>query len=341
MIKGAIFSDIHFGRKNNSEEHNQDCIDYINWFAENVKKDREIDHVIFMGDWHESRNAISGLTLNYSIEGATILNDLKLPVYFIVGNHDLFYRKERKIYTPVIFRGFDNFKLISQITKFPELKNVLFVPYLFENEYPDLIKNTQGISTIFSHLEFKDFIMTGEFNKSENGIDMKNIKHVDNIFCGHFHKRQSKGNIHYIGNTFQMDFSDTNDFNKGMCTFEYKNSEIKYIDYPNGPKYIKCKVSDLLENHKNILHPKSYVVAFDDIKLDYEATFEMIESFTKKYSLRNFHIEQMQSDAVEENIEVSEQEDIDTSIKNALENNIKADDIDNARLVKIYNEIRL
>ncbi len=341
MNKAALFTDIHFGRKNNSNEHNQDCIDYINWFSQNVKNDPTIDHIIFMGDWHESRNSISGLTLDYSIQGADIINELGLPVYFIVGNHDLFYRKERKVYTPIIFKGFENFNLISQIQSFSELKNVLFVPYLFENEFPDLIKNTKNIDHIFSHLEFKDFIMTGDFKKSESGMDANNIKHIKNIFCGHFHKRQSKNNIHYIGNTFQMDFSDINDFNKGMCTFEYKNNDIKYIDYLKGPKYIKCKTSELMDNHKNILHENSYVIAYDDLKLDYETLFSINEKFCKKYKLRNFHVEQFQInlDLEEEDLKTEEHEDIENSIKKALEENIKSDDIDNKKLLKIYNEI--
>ena len=32
--KAAVFTDIHFGLKNNSSIHNQDCEDYIDWFID-------------------------------------------------------------------------------------------------------------------------------------------------------------------------------------------------------------------------------------------------------------------------------------------------------------------
>ena len=58
LKKASMMTDIHFGRKSNSEQHNQDCLDYIDWFCAKVKKDKKIDHVMFLGDWHENRSAL-------------------------------------------------------------------------------------------------------------------------------------------------------------------------------------------------------------------------------------------------------------------------------------------
>ena len=87
LKKGAMCTDIHFGKKMNSEVHNEDCLNYLDWFCENVKNDPSIDHVWFLGDWNEQRAAINGLTLKYSYAGAKKLNELGLPVYFLLGNH--------------------------------------------------------------------------------------------------------------------------------------------------------------------------------------------------------------------------------------------------------------
>ena len=43
MNKAACFTDIHWGRKNNSELHNQDCLRFVEWFCGEVKKDTDID----------------------------------------------------------------------------------------------------------------------------------------------------------------------------------------------------------------------------------------------------------------------------------------------------------
>jgi hypothetical protein len=39
-MKFALLTDIHFGKKNNSAIHNQDCVDFIEWFEEQVLSDR-------------------------------------------------------------------------------------------------------------------------------------------------------------------------------------------------------------------------------------------------------------------------------------------------------------
>ena len=52
LLRGLYFTDIHFGKKGNSDSHNQDCLTFINWFASKVKE-YEPDYIGFLGDWHE------------------------------------------------------------------------------------------------------------------------------------------------------------------------------------------------------------------------------------------------------------------------------------------------
>ncbi len=79
-MKIALHTDIHWGCKNNSTQHNDDCLDYIRWFVENFKKEK-CDAICFMGDWFENRNAINVQTLNKSFEGLEILDSLNVPIF--------------------------------------------------------------------------------------------------------------------------------------------------------------------------------------------------------------------------------------------------------------------
>ena len=97
LKKAACMTDIHFGKKANSEEHNKDCLRFIDWFCDFVKADPEIDHIMFLGDWNENRSALNIATLNFSYQGAKKLNELGLPVFFIIGNHDMYHRYSREI----------------------------------------------------------------------------------------------------------------------------------------------------------------------------------------------------------------------------------------------------
>ena len=42
--KAAVFTDIHFGLKSNSIQHNRDCSDFVDWFIE-----KSIDSLEFTG----------------------------------------------------------------------------------------------------------------------------------------------------------------------------------------------------------------------------------------------------------------------------------------------------
>ena len=74
-------------------------MDYVDWFCAQVRSDPTIDHINFLGDWHENRSAINIATLKASLEGARRLNSLGLPIFFIVGNHDLYNRHNREIHS--------------------------------------------------------------------------------------------------------------------------------------------------------------------------------------------------------------------------------------------------
>ena len=34
--KAACFTDIHWGLKNNAKQHNEDCLDFIDWFIDGL-----------------------------------------------------------------------------------------------------------------------------------------------------------------------------------------------------------------------------------------------------------------------------------------------------------------
>ena len=62
--KAACFTDIHFGNKNNSKQHNRDCADFVDWFIEQGK---DCETCIFLGDWHHHRSATNVSTMNYTV----------------------------------------------------------------------------------------------------------------------------------------------------------------------------------------------------------------------------------------------------------------------------------
>ena len=72
--RAACFTDIHYGMRNNSRTHNQDCEEFIKWFCATAKE-RDCETAIFLGDWHHHRATINVSTLNYTVSGIDFLSE--------------------------------------------------------------------------------------------------------------------------------------------------------------------------------------------------------------------------------------------------------------------------
>lgn len=342
LYKSAAFTDIHFGRRQNSETHNQDCLDFVTWFVEQVKADPTIDHVNFYGDWNEHRNAINGLTMDYSYRAAKLLNSLDMPVFFIVGNHDLYFRNNRNVFTTFPYESLDNFKLIKEITVVEEVgdKGSLYVPFLFEDEFPKLLDYVK-YPVVHGHLEFAGFVITGDTIIKEHGPDHKLYKSFKRIFTGHYHKRQSIGNVHYIGSTHPMDFSDAGDVARGMAIYDHRSDDLSFIDWPDCPSYTRCKVSDVISDPKSVLRAKGYVKAYVDIELDQPEVIALKEKLVKKYNVRELHFEENKKQNIQGDETIDEslkEESIDTIIKEKLKT-VEVEGIETDFLLSIYEAL--
>lgn len=287
LKKLALFSDIHFGRWGNSRIHNQDCLDFIGWYADQVTKAGNYSHLVFMGDWFESRSAINIETLEYSYRGLQLLSNVGLPVFFIVGNHDLHRRTTRDVHSVRMFNELPNITVIDS----PTVEDgILFCPYLFEEEYPSLIEHND-LWAFIGHFEFKGFVITGTGNTMDHGPDHRMFPGPKRIFSGHFHKRQQMDNVCYIGNTFPMDFGDAGDYDRGMATYEVQADKVTYTNWSNSPKYLKTTLTRVLEGKWSPL-PKMKVKCIIDADLGYQDAQELRDAMIASYDLRDFVLEE-------------------------------------------------
>ena len=344
LKKTAIFTDLHWGKKANSEQHNQDCMNFIDWFCSQVKKDKSIDHVAFLGDWNENRSALNVSTLNYSYRGAKKLNELGLPVFFVVGNHDLYHRHTREVHSVVPFHEFTNFTVINDITIRDDIGDgVLFAPYLFHEEYAKLI-NHLNVPVWMGHFEFKGFEVTGYGMKMPTGPDPKDFYGPKCIMSGHFHKRQVDHNILYVGNCFPMDFGDAGDTNRGMCTYDHQDHTIDFINWEECPKYIKATLSSFLDNTVT-MYPDARVKCIVDIPVSFEESTYLRQKFTEDYNLREFVMEesmQLKEALTETKADFDWEEhklsSVDDLVVQMLRD-IESEHINNQKLVEIYREL--
>jgi len=311
-MKLALFTDIHFGAKNNSYQHNADCLDYISWFKANVIA-KKCNAIVFMGDWFENRNAINVSTLNYSNDALESLDELGLPIYFIIGNHDLYHRGNREQYSTYQFKKFKNVVLINEMT---QVDNMLFFPYLFSKEYPDAASAIEKIKPeyVFGHFEFRNFIVTGSDRMIDHGPDHKMFSIPKYLFSGHYHKRQAHDNVIYIGNTFPTNYGDAWDDARGMALLDTDKEEVDFIDWNECPTYRKVKLSDVLNGQ--VEYPnKCRVRCLIDIDIGYSEAQSLREEMISSLGLREFSLEENVAER-KEAIAGEEMEDFDIGLLN-------------------------
>lgn len=240
--KVVCFSDIHFGLRNDSREHNINCENFLYWFIEEAKK-FGAETCIFLGDWHHYRARINASTLLYSISNIERLSKTFKHFYFITGNHDLYYRDKREVNSMEFGRMLDNVHIISE----PLVENgVAIIPWLVGKEWKKIKKIK--CKYMFGHFELPKFKMNAMVEMPNTGeLQVDDLINCEYVFSGHFHKRQMLSNVHYIGNTFPHTFSDAWDDKRGMMMLEW-GGDPQYKSWPDAPKYRTLRLSEVLEN---------------------------------------------------------------------------------------------
>jgi DNA repair exonuclease SbcCD nuclease subunit len=329
--RAIVFTDIHFGLRHNSKEHNQDCLDFIDWTIEQAKL-RNCETCLFLGDWHHHRSNINILTLDYTMQALRKLNNAFKKVYIMVGNHDLFYREKRDIHSMVVGQEFSNIVLIDAPCI---VGDVSLVPWLVEEEWKG-VANAKTKYT-FGHLELPGFKMNAMVEMPDHGaLNPDHFQHQDHVFSGHFHKRQQKGKVSYIGNPFGHNYADVWDFERGAMFLEW-DKEPEYVDYEYGPRFISINLSALLANPEIYLKSKTYLQVILDIDITYEEATFLRETFISQYEVREFKLIRNQEDELAK--DYSGEITFKTVDQIVIEQltNIESDTFDNKKLIEIYN----
>jgi DNA repair exonuclease SbcCD nuclease subunit len=331
--KVMCFSDIHLGLRHNSKDHNEDCLSYIEWFIAEAKS-RNVETCIFLGDFFHHRNTINAQTLEYAIKLLSRINESFNKTYFMVGNHDLYFRDSRSVTSMKFATLFPNIVLIDS----PTISgNVALIPWLIEDEW----KTIADINSkyLFGHLELPGFKMNAHVEMPDHGnLNSTHFTKCDYAFSGHFHKRQTKGNITYIGNPFGHNYSDVWDFERGAMYLEW-DKEPKYIDYADGPRFISIGLSALMDNLDLYLKPKTYLQVILDTDITYEDATFLRETFLSQYSVREFKLVRNQEDDLLKEYEGNvTMKTVDTIVIECI-NTIESTTIDSNKLIEIYNSL--
>lgn len=288
--KAAVFTDIHFGLKSNSVQHNQDCSDFVDWFIKKAKEEN-CETCFFLGDYNHHRASINIQTMQFGLRALEKLNNSFDHVYFIPGNHDLYYRDKRDVHSVEWAKHLPNVTIVND---WFIQDDVVIAPWLVGEDHKKLAKLSGKY--LFGHFELPAFYMNAMVQMPDHGdVNDNDLAGFEKVFSGHFHKRQARNNIWYIGNAFPHNYADAGDDQRGMMILEW-GEDPEFHAWPGQPLYRVYKLSDILDNPDGLLLPKSSVRVHLDIDISYEEANFIRETLIPKHNIREMSLIPMKID---------------------------------------------
>ena len=234
-MKVAVITDTHYGaRKGSKLFHDYFEKFYRDVFFPNLKK-YGIDTVIHLGDAFDSRRGIEFKSLQWAKR--VVFDPLKeagIKMHLIVGNHDAYYKNSNEINSvELLLTEYDNVIPYSKATEVNiDGLGILFIPWICEDnekETLQLIKKTDS-SFAMGHLELNGFRVNRQI-VMDHGHESELYSKFTKVFSGHYHTRSDDGRVFYVGNPYEMFWTDVCD-RRGFTILDTETLEHFHVDNP-------------------------------------------------------------------------------------------------------------
>jgi DNA repair exonuclease SbcCD nuclease subunit len=232
-MKVAILTDTHYGAKKGSKHLH----DYFELFYKNVffpaLEEHGVEAVIHMGDAFDSRKSIDYQSLEWAKR--VVFDPLKkYEVHMIIGNHDTYYKNTNSVNSPeLLLQTYSNIRTYSDPTEvnIGGLK-ILFLPWINQENEERTFKLIEKTTCrcAMGHLECQGFRVNRQL-VMEHGLESQLFEKFERVFSGHYHTRSTNGTIFYLGNPYEMYWTDVND-TRGFHIFDTETLEHTPINNP-------------------------------------------------------------------------------------------------------------
>lgn len=231
-MKYALITDMHFGARNDSLLF----LDYYEKFYSETffptLEKEKIANIIILGDTFDRRKYVNYQTLQRSKQMFfDVCRDRNIFISMLVGNHDTYFKNTNEVNSiNLLLNSYDNILVFDK----PEtIGNMCYIPWICADNYEaslNEINNTQA-AYCFGHFEIDGFAMYRGLPSSE-GLSRGLFRKFAYTFSGHYHHRSSADGIYYLGNPYELTWSDYND-PRGFHIFDTSSETLSFYSNPN------------------------------------------------------------------------------------------------------------
>ena len=233
-MKIALVTDTHFGARND----NQNVNDYFYKFYDDIffpeLEKRGITTCVHLGDVVDRRKFISFKIANdFRQRFINRFAELGIDLHIIIGNHDTYYKNTNEVNSMEELVGRDRCNIYTgpEVVEFDGVP-IQFIPWINANNYDESMTalSRSPAQIAMGHLEVNGFEMhKGQF--ADGAYDKESFQRFDIVMSGHFHHKSDDGHIYYLGNTYQMTWSDDN-CPKGFHIYDTVDKTLERIVNP-------------------------------------------------------------------------------------------------------------
>lgn len=235
-MKIAIITDLHLDYRKAEDKF----FDFFMKFYEEIffpfLKKNTINIVFNLGDTFDHRKTLDILAVNkVKNRFFDYLYSNNIEFNMLVGNHDIYYRHSNEVNTPeIILSDYSNIKIYSEIQDIliDKLK-VTLCPWINNENRESVLSHISqsNAKVLFGHLELNNFELHSGFYMSGSEYNADMFSNYEKVFSGHYHHRSNKDNIYYLGNPYQMTWSDWKD-TRGYHVFDTETLELTFYRNP-------------------------------------------------------------------------------------------------------------
>ena len=343
-MNSAIITDQHLDGRKGSQAFWEFFLKFYNDVFFPTLEKNNIKILFDLGDTFDNKKQIDFLAWdrikkNYYDR----LHEMGIQVHMIVGNHTAYYKNTNRVNTPTLLLDcYDNITIYDEICDIDVLGNTItMVPWInSENQFKVMnhLENTKS-EVLMGHLEINGF-EAHPGHMFEGGLDRDIFSKFTRVYSGHFHHKSRSDNIYYLGNPYEMTWSDYNE-ERGFHLYNLDSRKLEFIRNPYR-MFKKFYYDDVKHDYTKMdlsEYADSYVKVIVDNKNDLYTFDKVIE---KLYTI-GVHdlkiIEDTQVFSDRDDQEVSEHEDTLTTLQRYIED--MKNNYDKSQLKSIIKSIYL
>lgn len=232
-MKVLILSDTHHGCHSNDSYHVAKQMEFLDGVSA-VVIEKEIDIMVHTGDFNDKKTIIDKKNISQFVNKYNEIHNnlIYRKAFYIVGNHDAYYKQTNEYSALNIFFPNDNIQIVDNEPI--EFENLLFVPWVSKynkDEMQTKIKqmNKKG-NYLFGHFEKKGAYMTNSYISEHDSIDPNIYSKYTKVFSGHYHLNQEiDDNWIFVGSPYHINRGDMHS-DHGVYVLDTVTHELEFVE---------------------------------------------------------------------------------------------------------------